>query len=393
MDRARLIDLVRATGCVEEHGGHTFLCDPLWGPSERAQLRALQSKIEKTKSEIEHGWLCVPTGGTSGQLKFARHDEQTLTAAARGFCQHFDLERVNAVDVLPAHHVSGLLARVRCADTGGEHVAWSWKKLESGERPALASHAEGCVLSLVPTQLGRLLASGGEAANWLRQFHVVLLGGGPLWPALAEAAAAAQIPVALSYGMTETAAMIAAQRPGDFARGERDAGRALPHGRVEIVHETSGAVLPAGEIGLVRVSGASLFRGYVGQEPAGASLLTQDFGSVEIDGRLRIHGRRDAVIITGGKKVFPEDVEQVLRTGAGSSEVVVVGVPDPEWGARVIACYPAGNAPDLSALRAAASSLAAHKRPKEFVAIASWPANAAGKVNRAELVQRILTRA
>src|SRR3954462_3535512 len=101
MERAELVDLLRATGCAEEHDGFVFLCDPKWGAGERAAvaIAASQSKIENQKSKIRTGWLCVPTGGTSGGIRFARHDEQTLSAAVRGFCAHFGLTRVNAVDV------------------------------------------------------------------------------------------------------------------------------------------------------------------------------------------------------------------------------------------------------------------------------------------------------
>ena len=139
--------------------------NPKWSAAEQARVAAVQSEMPAREAEIADGWLCVPTGGTSGGVRFARHDERTLTAAARGFCAHFGIGRVNAVDVLPAFHVSGLMARVRCAATGGEHVAWDWKRLEAGETPA--RRGENWVISLVPTQLQRLLSSS-EAVAWLR---------------------------------------------------------------------------------------------------------------------------------------------------------------------------------------------------------------------------------
>jgi len=180
MERAELMALLRATGCVEERGGYSFLCDPAWSAAQRAEFESLTSLIEKGKSEIPHGWLCVPTGGTSGGLRFARHDEQTFAEAVSSFCEHFNLARVNAVDVLPPHHVSGLMARVRCLATAGSHVAWSWKQLEAGERPALDARPEGWVISLVPTQLERLLRN--EAAiEWLKKFRIIFVGGGPTW--------------------------------------------------------------------------------------------------------------------------------------------------------------------------------------------------------------------
>ncbi|MCX6955951.1 MAG: o-succinylbenzoate--CoA ligase, partial [Verrucomicrobia bacterium] len=163
MERTELEKLIRATGGAEERGEMFFLCDPAWREREMA-------RIEAPTGPVADGWLAVPTGGTSGGVRFARHDERTLTAAVEGFCGHFDLGRVNAVGVLPAYHVSGLMARVRCAETGGEHVAWDWKRLEAGERPALKAGGEW-VISLVPTQLQRLLTTEAAVA-WLRGFHM-----------------------------------------------------------------------------------------------------------------------------------------------------------------------------------------------------------------------------
>src|SRR5262245_1955314 len=79
-----------------------FLCDPRWSTQERQQVVALA----QVSQPADHGWLLIPTGGTSGEIKFARHDGHTLAAAVRGFTQHFDLRRVNAAGLLPLHHVS-----------------------------------------------------------------------------------------------------------------------------------------------------------------------------------------------------------------------------------------------------------------------------------------------
>ncbi|MGC4074457.1 MAG: hypothetical protein QM760_18480 [Nibricoccus sp.] len=96
MERAELKTLVRETGCAIEQGGFVFLCDPKWGAEERAQLEKIFDAAEREAAgEPARGWLCVPSGGTSGRLKFARHDERTLTAAVAGFCSHFGLTRVN----------------------------------------------------------------------------------------------------------------------------------------------------------------------------------------------------------------------------------------------------------------------------------------------------------
>ncbi len=376
MDRAGLTALIRGTGCAEVHGGFYFLCDSKWGEAEREAIRRLTAGIEHETLDSAEGWLCIPTGGTSGTIRFARHDEHTLTAAARGFCEHFGLTRVNAVDVLPPFHVSGLMARVRSADTGGERIAWEWPRLETGDAPAIAAGRDW-VISLVPTQLQRLLASG-EASAWLRRFAVVFLGGGPIWPALADQAARAGLRVSLCYGMTETAAMIAALRPDDFLAGMRSVGTVLPHGTLTLAAD-----------GTIAVGGASLFRGYFPDWRQGRELMTADIGRIDEHGHLHVLGRRDTVIITGGEKVSPAEVEAALRATGQFSDVGVIGLADPEWGEAVIACYPAAeHAPDLGAVRTHLErSLASFKRPKRFVAVRDWPRNDQGKLNRVRLAE------
>lgn len=376
MERAELTKLVQSTGCAEEHGGFTFLCDPAWSAEERAEVAALQkSKIANRKSEITAGWLCVPTGGSGGGVRFARHDERTLTAAVRGFCAHFGIERVNAVGVLPPHHVSGLMAMVRCVVTGGEYVGAEWKALELGSLPSLELRKASWVISLVPTQLQRLLVSPA-AVKWLREFKVIFVGGGPVWPEPADAAAKAELPVSLSYGMTETAAMVAALRPAEFLAGDRSCGAALPHARITLDGE-----------GAITVAGESVFRGYFPDARAAREFETDDFGRFDDRGHLHILGRRDAVIITGGEKVQPAEVEAALRASGEFSDVAVVGMPHPEWGQMVVACYPPGaTPPNPERVVAALKALAAYKRPKRLVAITDWQRSPQGKVNRATLI-------
>ena len=378
MERAELISLLRATGCAEERGEVIFLCDPKWSAKQRALAEEQMSKPETRNSKLTSGWLCIPTGGSSGGMKFARHDECTLAAAVCGFCDHFDLGRVNAVDVLPAHHVSGLMARVRCAATGGQHVMWDWKRLEAGDAPSLKVRSarpstEGdWVISLVPTQLQRLLARP-EMVAWLRCFDIIFIGGGPVWPELTETAGREELRLSLSYGMTETAAMVAALRPDEFLAGGRSCGEALPHVKAT-----------ADSDGVLRISGDSVFRGYWAEWNEGREFATQDLGRIDEHGHLHVLGRRDTVIITGGEKVRPEEVEAALRASGEFSDVAIIGVPDAEWGEAVVACYPAdGRAPNVAK---ASAALAGAARPKRFVPVAPWPRNAQGKINRAALL-------
>jgi O-succinylbenzoic acid--CoA ligase len=453
MDRAELSRLLGAEGLLAEprdvvvdereparfidaftdavaSGGTVFLADPTWGERERAQFNALISAPEPTSniqrptpnaqrpatghpaspefSAIDHwslaighsaaarpghsrarlrgglGWLCIPTGGSSGNIKLARHDEETLAAAVKGLCTHFGVTKINVVGLLPLHHVSGLMAWMRTVLTGGTYVSANWKDVEAGGRPALPAVGGDWFLSLVPTQLQRLLGDP-EALDWLRGFRAVFVGGGPAWPELVEAGARARLPLAFSYGMTETAAMVTALRPEEFFVGKRGNGAVLPHARLALIDGDR-----------IAIAGASLFRGYWPETRADEPWFTGDRGRFDEDGSLHILGRRDALIITGGEKVDPAEVEATLRETGRFSDAVVIGVPDAQWGEVVVACYPAADQAGVpvDGDQVINSHLCAHlapfKRPKRYIAIADWPRNALGKVNRAALRERVL---
>jgi O-succinylbenzoic acid--CoA ligase len=179
--------------------------------------------------------------------------------------------------------------------------------------------------------------------------------------------------------MTETAAMITALPPADFAAGVRSCGPVLPHVSLQI-----------GPDGAIRLASEALFRGYHPQWREAGDFVTPDRGSLDVSGHLHLLGRRDQVIITGGEKVDPAEVEAALRHSGEFSEVVVLGVPDPEWGERVVAAYPASARPNLAKVNAVLSqSLAPAKGPKKYIPLADWPVNAQGKVNRAEVARLI----
>lgn len=358
--------------------GEIFLANPQWSATERAPVEALLAGAAPPAGP--HGWLMIPTGGSSGAIKFARHDGFTVAAAANGFTRHFGLSQVNAVGVLPLFHVSGLMAALRCALTGGSYWPADWKDLEAGRRPELPAVKDGWVISLVPTQLERLLRDTA-AADWLRRFQIVFLGGAPAWPELLERAGEARLPVSLGYGMTETAAMVAASRPEEFLAGDRSCGRAMPHARI---------ALDAG--GLISIAGDSICRGYYPALSDSRQFATEDLGALDAAGRLRVLGRRDGAIITGGEKVQPLEVEAVLRGTGEFTDVIVLGAPHPEWGQQVVAAYPANDHSDLSKVEEAlAGRLAGYKRPKRYFPLADWPRAEHGKINRAELLARITT--
>jgi O-succinylbenzoic acid--CoA ligase len=363
-------------------GGVVMLASDTWGENEDRQLAALRQQEQTTPATAAgKGWLCIPTGGTSGQLKFARHDEETLAAAVRGFARHFGITQINAVGVLPLHHVSGLMAWLRCALTGGEYRPLDWKEVEGGQRPVLPPKPGGWVISLVPTQLERLLGDAGAVA-WLKSLRIIFLGGAPAWPDLLDRAAARGLPLSLGYGMTETAAMVTALRPEEFLAGARNNGPALPHATVRI---------GAGDT--IVLGGDALFRGYHPEWRDQRDFTTQDRGLLDERNHLFVLGRRDAVIITGGEKVDPVEIEAVLRGTGQFPDLVVLGLPDAKWGQLLVVVYPGQAHPDFHAVIRVTNGLAHYKRPKSYIPlVGAWPATAQGKINRAALVERVVAQ-
>jgi o-succinylbenzoate---CoA ligase len=105
-----------------------------------------------------------------------------------------------------------------------------------------------------------------------------------------------------------------------------------------------------------------------------------------------IQGRADDIIITGGEKVSPSEVEAALRLSGEFEDVAVIGIPDAEWGQLVVACHPpGGGVAKTERFAAALASLEAFKRPKKYVEISPWPRSAQGKINRLELARLALT--
>jgi o-succinylbenzoate---CoA ligase len=334
-----------------------FLADPRWGEVEQQQFTDLIDQ-----GTPNPGTIMIPTGGTSGQLKLAIHNPATLSAAVQGFQEFYDVAEINSHCLLPLHHVSGLMQLWRSITTNGQFTT-------NQEVP-------GSFISLVPTQLQRWLHS---RSDWLRSFRTVIIGGAPASANLLAEARAAQIPLSLSYGATETAAMVAALPVTDFLAGAVGCGHCLPHAHLRIQPLT----------GRIEIKSPSLMLGYYPtlREPQ-EYWLTDDLGEFNEAGNLQIIGRESQKIISGGEKIFPEQVEAAILATGLVTDVCVIGVPDVEWGDRVVAYY-VGDVNLLVLQAAVADRLATFKRPKAWFALPEIPRNGQGKVDRQRLHQQI----
>jgi o-succinylbenzoate---CoA ligase len=335
-------------------GGPALLpLNPALPPRERDRLLAeLRPGGEPVEDDV------VAVVATSGSTGAARGVELTRTALEHS--ARASLARLGATRderwlcCLPPSSVGGLGVLVRSLVLGTEPV------LHERFDVAAVAGADAQAVSLVPTMLARLL----DADVDLTRFRHVLLGGDATAPALRRAAR-----VTATYGMTETCG------------GCVYDGRPLEGVEVEL----------DGEIGRIRLRGPMLARGYRFGRPlplVDGWLETSDLGRRTAEGRLEVLGRADDVIVSGGVKVVPFRVEAALAEHPGVREVAVVGRPDREWGARVVAVVvPAdGVPPDLGALRSfLADRLAPAELPRELVLTGHLPLLPTGKLDRRSL--------
>jgi O-succinylbenzoic acid--CoA ligase len=257
---------------------------------------------------------------------------------------------------------------VRAAVTGGRHVVLDGRFPADAPLPTVKLPTDGTrIASLVPAQLLRVLAHpDGEA--WLKRFHVVLLGGSSVPPACLREIRDRRLPVFLTYGMTETAAACAVCPPETIWKNQPPRGVPLPGVHLGLADDILTVATPA------------LARAIWPNETIPTSgYLTQDRAELGTDGTVRILGRADRVIVSGGEKVDPSRVEGVLAAAATTH---VFGQPDPQWGERVVSLV-VGMAELEPALRRLAERLEPAARPKQYIFVAELPTDARGKLDRA----------
>jgi o-succinylbenzoate---CoA ligase len=303
--------------------------------------------------------LVVATSGSSGRPKRVVLSRRAVLASVAATEARLGT-RGRWVLRLPETYVAGLMVVLRSLVAGHEPVG----------RDEPWPDGEGWLTSLVPTQLHRLLDRPDDVAA-LRRAHTVLLGGGPLDPDLRARAEADGVHVVATYGAAETCG------------GCVYDGRPLDGVRVAVDDD-----------GRVRLGGPTLFDGYEGDPDLTASTLvdgwfvTADAGRLDLDGRLHVLGRLDDVVVSGGVNVPGPAVAARLRRHPDVAAAEVVGVPDEEWGNRLVAfvVVRGGGELDLEAARDWVAE--AHPRawaPRQLVRLDDVPLLENGKPDRLAL--------
>ena len=290
--------------------------------------------------------LVVATSGTTGEPRGAVLTRAAVEASAAAVSARLEVDPASDrwLAVLPVAHIGGLAVVTRAIMT-------------STPLTFDADDPDATLTAMVPTQLERLDTT---------RFRAVLAGGSADWRARPSN-------VVHTYGLTETGSGVAYD--------------GVPLDGVEVRLDDDGEI---------SLRGPMLLRSYRdGDVPVDSEgwFGTGDLGELDHSGRLRVHGRKGDVIVSGGEKIWPAPVEAVLRDVAGVGDVAVGGVDDPEWGQRVVAFVvptDRGRPPTLDALRAAVGErLPRYMAPKELVLVSEVPRTDIGKIRRNRLVRSV----
>lgn len=328
-------------------------------PDDESSARRIDDAVPASDGIV----LLVHTSGTGGDPKLAQFERRAVESAVAASAEALGATSDDRwVSCLPLAHIGGLLVLVRGMLLGAPVTI-----LPRFDVEAFASERDVAFASLVPTMLRRLLDAGVD----LSSYRAILVGGAEL-PADLRAHAGAVIE---TYGLTESCG-------GVVYDGS-------PIGSVEV---------RLGADDGIELSGPTLMSSYR-SDPEGTAtaftedgwLVTGDVGELGGDGRLRVVGRADDLIITGGEKVWPSAVEAAVGAHPKVREVAVGGLPDPEWGQRVVVwVVPADplDPPSLDDLRrSSAATLASHEAPRGLVLVDDLPRTSSGKLRRSWLLR------
>lgn len=370
---------------------HEILLNPRW-PAE--DLRLLRETAESVLSErmSESSYVLSSSGTSAGAwraIKLIVLPRRSVEASARAVNRRFGLGPSDRLaQMLPSFHVGGLGLETRARLCGAECLPLfdgegKWDPLHFA-REARARRIS--VVSLVPTQLHDLLLQA--PAPW-PELRCVWLGGAALAPALEREARAKGWPLVLTYGMTETASMIAVREEADESRGFE----VLPHARVDLTAD-----------GRLRIQASSLASGYARRTSEGAiewtpisaeGYVTEDHGEIR-DGRLFVSGRGGDQIKINGENVNLSVLraileEEALRLGLAPADVYLIARPDERRGASLSLVLRAGL--ESRELRSCYEGrVLPFERFSEVIEIEAIPRTELGKVREAELIAALRAR-
>lgn len=351
------------------------------------------------------------TSGTSAYAKAVMLTHDDLTSFVFNTTDPADgSDRGSVLVSAPLYHIAGLTAALTGVFAGRRVVllpqfdADEWLAAVERER---ITHA-----FLVPTMMRRVLDSPRFANSDLASLQVVSYGAAPMPVPLIRRAIDAfpgSVQFLNAFGQTETTSTVTVLGPADHrlegtpdeveAKLRRLASIGRPLGDVELrILNEEGERLGPNRVGEIAIRSNRIMRGYYGAVEATEAALqdgwlrTRDLGWIDEGGYVFLAGRQSDMIIRGGENIAPEEVEIVLESHPAVQEAAVVGIPDEEWGERIIAvvaAHPGTVVPAEELVEYCRQRLASHKKPEAVFFTETLPRNALGKLLRKDLLAQL----
>ncbi len=340
------------------------------------------------------------TSGTTGRPKGATHSQGGRMAAMLNMvASELDIDRNSAmVHCGPLSHGSGSKVLSFLA-VGARNILM--EKFDPGELGRIVETRGGSHTFLVPTMLQMILESERHAVGQVRGMRQISFGGAPITNNLFGKCVEQLGPILTQvYGTSEAPHPITLVTPDDYAGLDDPSVLAESAGRPALasdiqVRDEQGRLLPPGEEGELFVAGEHLMSGYWDNPEATAEVFpepgwyaTGDVGVIDDRGFLSLRDRKRDLIISGGLNVYPSEVERVLDSYEGISEVAVVGAPSERWGEIVTACIvpsAAGEFCEDALMAWLDDKIAGYKKPRQIKILAELPKGATNKVLKREL--------
>jgi fatty-acyl-CoA synthase len=342
--------------------------------------------------------VIVYTSGTTGKPKGASRNmsrtglDAVADLIATVGVEHQDVHLV----VCPLYHSAAPAFALIMMSLGGSVVVMDHFEAED----ALATIAREKVTCafMVPTQLVRLTGVDPEVRRRhdLSSLRWILSGAAPLTTETARRFQDAYGPILWNfYGATETG-LVTLAGPADHAARPGTVGRVLAGNQIRVLGE-DGRELPFGEVGELYVRNSMLITGYHRDKDSTDKAMKEGFFSVgdlarvDADGFVYLASRVHDMVISGGVNIYPAEIEEHLHRHPDVIEAAVVGIPDDEWGERLVAFIVTRPGAALSAeeiIQFCREGLADYKRPRQVEFMDALPRNPTGKVLKRELRAR-----
>ena len=359
------------------------------GPAEAvAYMReAIRPDDELLPLENDGIAMVLATSGSTSTPRGVLLSREALMSSAQAFGNRFGTDNRWVIS-MPVHRVAGAMILVRSwvhgspfevdPSVGGAQPFTANTFTETTRRAVIASQADGrqLMVSLVPTQIARLVEAGEMGLNALRSYDVVLSGAAATPQPLLNRLRGEGVNVVVSYGMSETSG-------GCVFDGQ-------PLDGVKISLGTKDDVEP----GRISIGGPVIASGYRLRPDLDAVMFidgrvqTQDVGKLDAAGMLHVLGRLDDVVIVGGVNVSLSAVESLVRHHPDIEDVAIIDVPDDLWGSLPLAyIVTRSHNVDRELLMADIRSTVADRisraaTPRSFAFLNQLPMLDSGKIDR-----------